>query len=80
VAAIVELRSGAGSAVTVRAAADALILLATGALVTSVATACGYTGPSAFIQAFHSAFGTTPGRFTNPTNAAAPIRSLNPPS
>ncbi|MFF5212983.1 AraC family transcriptional regulator [Streptosporangium sp. NPDC000396] len=40
-----------------------LILLATGASVTNVATACGYAGPSAFIEAFRHAFGTTPGRF-----------------
>jgi AraC-like DNA-binding protein len=41
----------------------ALVLLATGASVTTVATACGYAGPSAFIEAFRHAFGTTPGRF-----------------
>ncbi len=41
----------------------ALILLATGASVTTVAAACGYAGPSAFIEAFRNAFGTTPGRF-----------------
>ncbi|MGH3242665.1 MAG: helix-turn-helix transcriptional regulator, partial [Spirillospora sp.] len=40
----------------------ALILLATGASVTGVAAACGYAGPSAFIEAFRHAFGTTPGR------------------
>ncbi len=45
----------------------ALILLATGASVTSVAAACGYAGPSAFIQAFQSAFGSTPGRFRGPS-------------
>ncbi|MFD0898974.1 AraC family transcriptional regulator [Actinomadura sediminis] len=41
----------------------ALILLASGAPVTAVAAECGYAGPSAFIQAFRQAFGTTPGRF-----------------
>ncbi len=41
----------------------ALVLLAAGTSVTSVATACGYSGPSAFIEAFRHAFGTTPGRF-----------------
>lgn len=50
----------------------ALILLATGAPVTTVATACGYTGPSAFIQAFRHAFGTTPGRFRTERNAIGP--------
>ncbi|TDD32787.1 AraC family transcriptional regulator [Actinomadura sp. KC06] len=40
----------------------ALILLASGSSVTSVAAACGYAGPSAFIEAFRQAFGTTPGR------------------
>ncbi|WP_262403630.1 AraC family transcriptional regulator [Actinomadura sp. CNU-125] len=43
----------------------ALILLAAGASVTSVAARCGYSGPSAFVQAFRQAFGTTPGRFAN---------------
>lgn len=38
-----------------------LVLLATGASVTAAAGACGYSGPSAFIQAFRNAFGTTPG-------------------
>lgn len=41
----------------------ALKLLATGASVTEVATACGYSGPSAFIHAFRLAFGTTPGEY-----------------
>ncbi|ROO85753.1 AraC family transcriptional regulator [Actinocorallia herbida] len=38
-------------------------LLASGAPVTSVAAACGYSGPSAFIQAFKHAFGMTPGDY-----------------
>lgn len=38
----------------------ALILLAGGRSVTSAAAACGYSGPSAFIQSFKHAFGTTP--------------------
>ncbi|NUR83409.1 MAG: helix-turn-helix transcriptional regulator [Nonomuraea sp.] len=41
----------------------ALTLLPTGATVTAIATACGYAGPSAFIQAFRQAFGTTPGEY-----------------
>ncbi len=41
----------------------ALKLLATGAPVTRVAADCGYRSPSAFIEAFRLAFGTTPGRY-----------------
>jgi AraC-like DNA-binding protein len=41
----------------------ALVLLATGTSVTSTALACGWSNPSAFIEAFHHAFGRTPGRF-----------------
>ena len=41
----------------------ALTLLAAGTPVTSVATACGYSSSSAFIEAFRHAFGTTPGRY-----------------
>lgn len=41
----------------------ALVLLATGTSVTSTALACGWSNPSAFIEAFHRAFGSTPGRF-----------------
>ena len=41
----------------------ALVLLATGTSVTSTALACGWSNPSAFIDAFHHAFGSTPGRF-----------------
>ncbi|MBW8485928.1 AraC family transcriptional regulator [Actinomadura parmotrematis] len=41
----------------------ALIMLAGGASVTGTAAACGYATPSAFVQAFRTAFGTTPGRF-----------------
>ena len=41
----------------------ALVLLATGTSVTSTALACGWSSPSAFIEAFHQAFGSTPGRF-----------------
>lgn len=40
----------------------ALKLLATGLPVTRVAADCGYRSPSAFIEAFRAAFGTTPGR------------------
>jgi AraC-like DNA-binding protein len=31
--------------------------------VTRVAADCGYRSPSAFIEAFRAAFGTTPGRY-----------------
>jgi AraC-like DNA-binding protein len=41
----------------------ALALLANGTSVTSTALACGWSNPSAFIEAFHHAFGSTPGRF-----------------
>lgn len=41
----------------------ALTLLAAGARVTETATACGWSGPSPFIQAFRAAFGTTPGLY-----------------
>jgi AraC-like DNA-binding protein len=41
----------------------ALVLLAAGTSVTSTALACGWSNPSAFIEAFHHAFGSTPGRF-----------------
>jgi AraC-like DNA-binding protein len=40
-----------------------LKLLARGASVTSTAVACGYATPSAFIEAFRHAFGTTPGAY-----------------
>lgn len=40
-----------------------LRLLAGGASVTSVAAACGYATPSAFIESFRRAFGTTPGAY-----------------
>ena len=43
-----------------------LTLLAAGSSVAFVATACGYGGPSAFIEAFRHAFGTTPGRYRLP--------------
>jgi AraC-like DNA-binding protein len=46
----------------------ALKLLATGALVTRVAADCGYRTPSAFIEAFRLAFGTTPGRHQSTTD------------
>ena len=39
----------------------AMILLADGATVTDTAYACGWSTPSAFIQAFTTAMGTTPG-------------------
>jgi AraC-like DNA-binding protein len=41
----------------------ALTLLAAGRSVTSVAAACGFHSPSAFVDAFRRAFGTTPGRY-----------------
>lgn len=41
----------------------ALALLATGEPVTTVATACGFATPSAFIETFRKALGTTPGRY-----------------
>jgi AraC-like DNA-binding protein len=41
----------------------ALKLLADGLPVTRVAADCGYRSPSAFIEAFRAAFGTTPGRY-----------------
>lgn len=40
-----------------------LKLLAGGASVTGAAAACGYATPSAFIEAFRHAFGTTPGAY-----------------
>lgn len=41
----------------------ALTLLAAGRSVTAVAGECGFRSPSAFIDAFRRAFGTTPGRY-----------------
>ena len=41
----------------------ALALLAAGEPVTSVAMACGFSSPSAFIETFRSAVGSTPGRY-----------------
>ena len=41
----------------------ALVLLADGTPVTSTALACGWSNPSAFIEAFRNAFGATPGKF-----------------
>jgi AraC-like DNA-binding protein len=41
----------------------ALVLLADGTPVTTTALACGWSNPSAFIEAFRRAFGATPGRF-----------------
>ncbi|GAA2059704.1 helix-turn-helix transcriptional regulator [Catenulispora yoronensis] len=41
----------------------ALALLAGGESVTGVATACGFPTPSAFIETFRKALGTTPGRY-----------------
>lgn len=40
----------------------AMVLLATGTSVTGTALACGWSNPSAFIEAFSHAFGSTPGR------------------
>jgi AraC-like DNA-binding protein len=39
----------------------AVLLLAEGRTVTQAATACGFSSPSAFVSAFKSAFGRTPG-------------------
>lgn len=44
----------------------ALLLLADGTPVTSTALACGWSNPSAFIEAFRRAFGDTPGKFYAP--------------
>ena len=52
----------------------ALALLATGRPVTRVAADCGYRSPSAFIEAFRAAFGTTPGRYMS-SHEAAPEQS-----
>lgn len=41
----------------------ALALLATGESVTAVAVACGFATPSAFIETFRKALGTTPGQY-----------------
>ena len=41
----------------------ALALLAAGESVTAVATACGFSSPSAFIETFRSTLGSTPGRY-----------------
>jgi AraC-like DNA-binding protein len=41
----------------------ALVLLARGQQVTRIAGACGYASPSAFIEAFRTTFGTTPGEY-----------------
>ena len=48
----------------------ALKLLAAGSPVTRVAADCGYRSPSAFIESFRQAFGTTPGRYRNPNDQA----------
>jgi len=42
---------------------NALTALAAGTAVTAVAAGCGYRSPSAFIEAFREAYGTTPGRY-----------------
>ena len=41
----------------------ALVLLAAGTSVTSTSLACGWANPSAFIETFRHAFGSTPGKF-----------------
>ncbi|MEV0094813.1 helix-turn-helix transcriptional regulator [Streptomyces sp. NPDC050738] len=48
----------------------ALTLLAADTSVTGTAAACGYSGPSAFIHAFRSAFGTTPGEYRQPVSSS----------
>jgi AraC-like DNA-binding protein len=45
---------------------SALTLLERGESVTTVALSCGYDSPSAFIAAFRTQFGTTPGDFFSP--------------
>jgi AraC-like DNA-binding protein len=47
----------------------ALKLLASGTPVTRVAADCGYRSPSAFIESFRQAFGTTPGRYQSDATA-----------
>jgi AraC-like DNA-binding protein len=42
-------------------------LLAADRSVTAVATACGYSSTSAFIEAFRRTFGTTPGNYRDPS-------------
>jgi AraC-like DNA-binding protein len=46
----------------------ALVLLADRTPVTTTALACGWSNPSAFIEAFRRAFGATPGRFYSPAD------------
>ena len=48
----------------------ALALLAAGEAVTPVAMACGFSSPSAFIETFRSAVGSTPGRYRHEALAA----------
>lgn len=45
----------------------ALVLIAEGHPVTTTAHRCGWATPSAFIDTFRHAFGTTPGAMLNPT-------------
>lgn len=45
-----------------------LTLLAAGGSVTAVAGSCGFRSPSAFIDAFRRAFGTTPGHYRQQAN------------
>ena len=51
----------------------ALALLATGDSVTAVAGACGFSSPSAFIETFRNALGTTPGRYRQEALATGPV-------
>lgn len=51
----------------------ALELLASGEPVTRVALEVGYQSPSAFIQTFRSTFGTTPGRYYEPSRSSERI-------
>ena len=50
----------------------AVELLAGGAAVTEAATTVGYSTPSAFVVAFRTVFGTTPGRFFATSGAPSP--------
>jgi AraC-like DNA-binding protein len=49
-------------------------LLAAGQPVTRVAVDCGFRSPSAFIEAFRTVFGTTPGRYNPSSTRAAESR------
>lgn len=56
----------------------AQVLLAHGESVTSTAHACGYHSTSAFIEAFRSAYGTTPGRAVRDADTGGGQRAATP--